>query len=52
MKISDNETCRNWDPTDPNANNPWKTYQEPVVNKTPEPQNVEEKSDETSADAS
>ena len=23
-KISGNETCRNWDPTDPDANNPWK----------------------------
>ena len=23
MKISDNVECRNWDPTDPNINNPW-----------------------------
>lgn len=22
--ISDNEECRNWDPTDPADNNPWK----------------------------
>lgn len=22
-KISDNEECRNWDPTDPSPNNPW-----------------------------
>lgn len=29
MKISNNEQCRNWDPTDPNSNNPWKTYKEP-----------------------
>lgn len=26
QKISENETCRNWDPTDPNPNNPWRTY--------------------------
>lgn len=29
QKISGNEHCRNWDPTDPNPNNPWKTYKEP-----------------------
>lgn len=23
QKISDNEECRNWDPTDPDKNNPW-----------------------------
>ena len=26
QKISDNEICRNWDPTDSNPNNPWHTY--------------------------
>lgn len=25
-KISWNEECRNWDPTDPDQNNPWKSY--------------------------
>ena len=28
-KISSNETCRNYDPTDPVANNPWRNYVEP-----------------------
>ena len=28
QKISGNETCRNWDPTDSNPNNPWNTYSE------------------------
>lgn len=31
QKISSNETCRGWDPTDPSGNNPWKTYKEPPV---------------------
>ena len=26
MKISQNEECRNYDPTDPSNNNPWKNY--------------------------
>lgn len=30
-KISSNEACRNWDPTDPLPNNPWKNYTEPAV---------------------
>ena len=25
-KISDNETCRDWDPTDPDPANPWHSY--------------------------
>ena len=29
QKISSNETCRNWDPTDPTSGNPWHTYKEP-----------------------
>ena len=29
-KISSNEKCRNWDPTDPLSNNPWKSYVEPA----------------------
>lgn len=28
QKISGNETCRNWDPTDSNPNNPWHSYKE------------------------
>ena len=52
-KISGNETCRNWDPTDPDGNNPWKNVventhtpastvttepiQTPVPEQTPEP---------------
>ncbi len=26
QKISDDEAVRNWDPTDPDKNNPWKSY--------------------------
>lgn len=29
-KISSNEKCRNWDPTDPIASNPWHGYVEPA----------------------
>jgi len=35
--ISDNETCRGWDPTDPDPNNPWLTYTEPKPTATPAP---------------
>lgn len=34
-KISSNEACRNYDPTDPVANNPWRNYVEPTP--SPEP---------------
>ena len=34
QKISSNETCRGWDPTDPNGNNPWRTYKEPTPTQT------------------
>ena len=43
QKISSNEACRGWDPTDPDPANPWHTYvestvqQEPVVTPTPDP---------------
>ncbi len=30
QKISSNVQCRNWDPTDPLPNNPWKGYTEPA----------------------
>ena len=26
QKISEDEEVRNWDPTDPDTNNPWKNY--------------------------
>ena len=39
QKISGNEACRGWDPTDPSANNPWKNaVQEPAPQPTPAPQ--------------
>ncbi len=31
QKISGDEAVRNWDPTDPDKNNPWKSYTKPVV---------------------
>ena len=38
QKISGNEACRGWDPTDPSANNPWKNAaQEPAPQPTPTP---------------
>lgn len=30
-RISSNEVCRGWDPTDPDPKNPWRTYVEPEV---------------------
>ena len=36
-KISSySEELKNWDPTDPDRNNPWKNYKEPVVETEPE----------------
>lgn len=37
QKISSNETCRNWDPTDPLPNNPWKNYTEPASSTVEQP---------------
>lgn len=34
QKISSNETCRGWDPTDPASNNPWKNYKETPTTQT------------------
>ena len=34
-KISSNTTCRNYDPTDPVANNPWRSYVEPTPSVKP-----------------
>ena len=33
-KISSNERCRNWDPTDPNPSNPWNTENSQSKNNT------------------
>ena len=38
QKISSNEKCRNWDPTDPLSNNPWKSYVEPASTTVEKPQ--------------
>ena len=38
QKISLNEKCRNWDPTDPLSNNPWKSYVEPASTTVEKPQ--------------
>ncbi len=38
QKISSNEKCRNWDPTDPLSNNPWKNYVEPASTTVEKPQ--------------
>lgn len=49
-KISWNEECRGWDPTDPDPNNPWRNYykqneeQEQIENKQEENVIVEENS--------
>ena len=42
QKISSNEACRGWDPTDPDPANPWRTYVEPTVQPevTPVPEPV------------
>ena len=34
-KISSNTTCRNYDPTDPVANNPWRSYVKPTPSVKP-----------------
>lgn len=36
QKISENIECRNWDPTDPNINNPWNTNEEVPDNESSE----------------
>ena len=42
-KISSNETCRNWDPTDPDSRNPWHNY---VETKNTESENINKKNNE------
>ncbi len=52
-KISSNEKCRNWDPTDPTPGNPWHTYVEQASTTVEEKKNTQnaetpkEKSEET-----
>lgn len=43
QKIASNEACRNWDPTDPLPNNPWKGYTEPTVAPANQPKEDEKK---------
>ena len=47
QKISSNEQCRNWDPTDPLPNNPWKNYTEPASSTVEQPKNDDVKQDNT-----
>ena len=48
QKISSNETCRNWDPTDPLPENPWKGYVAPASS-LPEEASGNTKKDENSS---
>ena len=41
-KISSNESCRDWDPTDPDSDNPWINYKEPENEKQNQINNVVE----------
>lgn len=45
-KISSNVQCRNWDPTDPDSNNPWHSYieQQSEIVEEKEPQKQEQNS--------
>lgn len=57
QKISSNATCRNWDPTDPSAKNPWHGYTEPASTQTEEPKkepesNNQQENQETKTDNS
>ena len=47
QKISSNETCRNWDPTDPLPNNPWKGYTEPASITVEQPKKEDTKQENT-----
>lgn len=48
QKISSNEKCRNWDPTDPLSNNPWKGYTEPASSTVEQPKNDNKKEENNS----
>lgn len=50
-KISSNTTCRNYDPTDPVANNPWRNYVEPVTSVEPSTPDESPKPDTTPAES-
>ena len=47
QKISSNEKCRNWDPTDPLPNNPWKGYTEPASSTVEQPKKEDTKQENT-----
>lgn len=49
-KISDNETCRGWDPTDPDPNNPWITYVDSDGDQEGEKDEAEEENKEEQQD--
>ncbi|CCZ55973.1 putative uncharacterized protein [Clostridium sp. CAG:1219] len=46
MKISQNEECRNYDPTDPSNNNPWKNYNDKKQQEELKKQEEKKKQDE------
>lgn len=43
QKISSNEKCRNWDPTDPLPSNPWRNYTEPASAPVEQPKEEDNK---------
>lgn len=47
QKISSNEKCRNWDPTDPLPKNPWKGYTEPASSAVEQPKKEDTKQENT-----
>lgn len=46
-KISDNVECRDWDPTDPDPNNPWRNVKEEVKEEQNQKENEEKDKKET-----
>lgn len=48
QKISSNEACRNWDPTDPLPSNPWKNYTEPAAAPVEQPKEEVKKEENNS----
>lgn len=40
QKISGNEECRNWDPTDPSDGNPWKEYLKKIEEQEKQKENI------------
>lgn len=50
QKISSNEKCRNWDPTDPLPNNPWNGYTEPASSTVEQPKDEGKKEENNSSE--